>query len=680
MNTNQHAIKIIDKIIFFFIVLFLGSLTNSIFVNQLGYYGALIFILVRFGYSRENPFFKTGLELAFLLFIVAEIMSTVFAQYQDQSFTNLLKRVLLIPTFYTIAVSVKDIKRAKLVFNIYIVFALVSCLIYLYMAYDYWIYDQFSIKGSGPSVFQYPITASELISFTTVLLFAFLVNEKLNLKYKLLTFAAFLISSLALLSTFKRTGWVGTAAGIIAILIAKKQWKLIGVGFAAVIIVFVLQKNESKIIEYNFKGEVVNSIVTEGKLLNLCYEDGQIIASEYNKGLAVYENKDITRHEMPGAVKNFSKWNDSIFVAQLMDTRFILVKKEGETFNQLDEFFSPGLLAFTHIQNSYFYASDKDSGLTVFRNPSDLSDFVRAPEINECSIVRIDSINLYTYSKIHGIKIYKLEDGIPSELIFETEPFDPDIYVDFIDNEILVSSNTNSDIYNYDKNILTKKCQIDGLKSVFDSQFNDDFILFLTKTGYLQIAEIDTTDNIELSNSINLGYVPHGILYAENRLFVRYVKESRLLSIFDPNKFTNVARFVMWRVGWEMFKDYPIFGVGDSDLNELFRIYKRPFDKDVQGHLHNNYFHILATLGGFGFIVFVYLFVKIMQFVINSYRKTKSIPFASSYSLGAIGVVVSFLFAGLTEWNFGDHEIITMLWFVLGLNAALWNLARRNEI
>jgi hypothetical protein len=44
------------------------------------------------------------------------------------------------------------------------------------------------------------------------------------------------------------------------------------------------------------------------------------------------------------------------------------------------------------------------------------------------------------------------------------------------------------------------------------------------------------------------------------------------------------------------------------------------------------------------------------------------VPFASSFSLGVIGSFIAFLVAGLTEMNFGDHEIITMVWFMVGMN------------
>ena len=70
----------------------------------------------------------------------------------------------------------------------------------------------------------------------------------------------------------------------------------------------------------------------------------------------------------------------------------------------------------------------------------------------------------------------------------------------------------------------------------------------------------------------------------------------------------------------------------------------------------------------------MFLFYKLFFLNIRIYNKLKNIPFLSSFSLGTIGCLVSFLVAGLTEWNFGDHEIITMVWFVVGLNIAFYKL------
>ena len=54
-----------------------------------------------------------------------------------------------------------------------------------------------------------------------------------------------------------------------------------------------------------------------------------------------------------------------------------------------------------------------------------------------------------------------------------------------------------------------------------------------------------------------------------------------------------------------------VFGVGDIDLSKLYKKYKRAEDKELQGHLHNNFFHILATLGALGLSAYFFLMYKL---------------------------------------------------------------------
>lgn len=89
-DKKSNILKIIDSAIFIFIIIFLLSLSNSIFVNQLGYYGALILILIKAAVTKQNQFSKTGLEFAFIWYILAEILSTIFSKESGASFHNLL--------------------------------------------------------------------------------------------------------------------------------------------------------------------------------------------------------------------------------------------------------------------------------------------------------------------------------------------------------------------------------------------------------------------------------------------------------------------------------------------------------------------------------------------------------------------------------------------------------------
>ena len=256
---KSRTIKILDRMIYFFMVLFLLSLTNSIFVNQIGYYFALIVILVRLAVTRENQFEKTGLEIAFIWFLAAEIISLIITRDHGGAIHNALKKTLLIPLIYTTIAATPDLERGKKYFKIYIGASLLTVLIYLFFSYRFYIYNLYSIEQSGPSLFQYPITAAEILTFTVVFLFAFFVNEKTSVKNKIFIFAAFALSLLALVSTYKRTGWTGAIFGIFIVLVIKKQWKIIIPFFLVIIALFVTQKNISQVKVFDYSGRETNT-------------------------------------------------------------------------------------------------------------------------------------------------------------------------------------------------------------------------------------------------------------------------------------------------------------------------------------------------------------------------------------------------------------------------------------
>jgi hypothetical protein len=339
MQSEQKSIvRIIDNTIFLFSLIFLLSLSNSIFVNQIGYFGALFFILVRLLITRENQFKKTGLELAFLLYILAEILSTIFSDHFSHSLQNLSKRVLLIPVVYTMIAVTTDLSRGKLFFKVYIIGTLSTVLIYLYFSFDHFINNLYNLTQSGPSLFQYPITASEIMSFAVIFLFAFLVNEKSSLWTKLIIAFGFIISSLALIATYKRTGWIGAAFGILIILIMRKQWKTLAAGVILLIILFMYEKNISEIIVYDFDESGLRKyylIQTDGRASNIYGLQDYTVVSDYENGISVYKDSVLVKNQsMPAPVKSFSKWKDDLFAAHLIDTRFIILSERWSEFQK----------------------------------------------------------------------------------------------------------------------------------------------------------------------------------------------------------------------------------------------------------------------------------------------------------------------------------------------------------
>jgi O-antigen ligase len=682
-DNDKRIIRIIDNAIVLFFIVFLLSLTDSIFVNQLGYYGAFLLIIAKGIISKENPFQKTGMEFAFLWFILAEILSLIFTKEPGNDIIFLLRRVLLIPIVYTVIASSFNIRKAKLYLKIYLGFSLVSILIYLYFSAHYLMYGLFNIKQSGPSIFQYPITVSEITSFTVVILFAFLINERINLKNRVFLFLAFALSSLALLSTYKRTGWTGAAFGILIILIIKKKWRILVPGVLIVGALFVLGKNKSALVIYDYYNNKISNeqvINTPGRAYNVFTPDSSTcLVCDFQNGIILFHgNKIVQRIELPAPVISIKRWNDSSYIANLIDTRFILLNEKENKLLVKGEFITPGYTSSYDVVNGCLYILDSDSGLNVFRNPDAIYRPLRYPEISGFENMYVDSTNMILYSPQKGVGVFTLQNHLPIGKINAFENIRGISVADITSGKFVVSHNDGLRVYKINtpelKLIYTEPKIKDGFR-IFNK--NDrTFILTSERELFETVINLNSTEIVSLNR---LNFTPFSLSVNQDKIYFTYFKENRLISIFDPYNPSNFNRIALWEAGIKMFKDHPVFGVGDIDLANLYRQYKHPWNKEIQGHLHNNFFHILATLGLFGLAAVCFLFFKYLKISFRIYKERITVPFVSSVALGVIGSFCAFLVSGLTELNFWDHEIVTLIWFLFGLNFALYKMTEKSK-
>jgi len=683
MPASEHTTKILDRLIFFFMVLFLLSLANSIFVNQIGYFGALILILIRYFLTKENQFQKTGLEFAFVWFLLAELLSAIFSGNNPQAYLYLSKRLVMIPLVYTALAAAVNVKRVKQYFVIYIAASLITILIYLYFAYRFYIFNMYSVEQSGPSVFQYPITTGEIISFTVIFLFAFLINEKTVLKYKILLFIGFIVSCIALFSTYKRTGWIGVAAGIFIMLVMKKQWKTLAAVCLVIIALFLTQKNVSKYEIYSFKknGEVSKtySYNSKGRAYNVLTVNDTIFLSDFTNGISVFNDSSLVKNiKTPVPIYSINRWKDDTFVADCLDSRFFIVKKNGDNLNFGKEFFTPGRTYSFTLANNILYTLDLDSGLTVYKNPQNLLDTLRYSFLGGCTVVTADSNSLALLKPPYKVIYSPLKSGIPVKFYTYTTSSNID-KIFFVDKKLAISDSRGMNIFSINGDSLNLLASNPNLShiSLLDLSEGRLFAISSNKTLYELQHPLDSKIKILFKKKLDI--LPVDAVFSKNKLFFASYTQSRLLSIFDLYNESNRTRLALWTAGLKMFRDHPVFGVGDIDLGKLYKKYKHKYNKEIEGHLHNNYFHELAILGLFGFLAFCFLMIKIYLIDLKIFRKTKGIPFISSYALGVLGAFTAFLVSGLTEYNFGDQEIITLVYFTLGLNLALFFILNRKK-
>lgn len=684
-ENNKRILKIIDYTIIVFFVVFLLSLTDSIFINQVGYYGALLLIIAKGFISRKNPFRKTGLEFAFLWFIFAEIISLVFTKEPGNDIIFLLRRVLLIPIVYTTVSSSFDIKRAKLYLKIYLGFSLISVIIYLYFSAQYFMYGLFSIKESGPSIFQYPITVSEITSFTVVILFAFLINEKVNLKNRILLLLAFTLSSLALFSTYKRTGWMGAAFGIIVVLIIKKKWSILVPGIILFAVFLLFEKNNSELIIYDYNNNLISNehvINTPGRAYDVFEPDNKACyVCDYQKGIIVMWKNDrpVQNINLLAPVVSIKKWNDSVYVANLIDTRFVILHRDINNFLSVGEnFITPGYTSSYAVANGFLYVLDSDSGLSVMRNPGEIKYPIRYPEFKGYDNMSVDSAALILYSPNKNFGILLLQDHLPTGKMLSVNNLNDINVAEIVAGKIVTSGKYGLNVYDIKPPGVKLDYSIPQIKN--GARIYDDSAKTFVLTEQRDLYEIHLNSvSAAIVSHNKLNFTPYSMSFFDNRFYFTSFKQSRVLSIFDPYNPSNFNRLALWEAAIKMSRDHPLFGVGDIDLANLYRQYKHPWDKEIQGHLHSNFFHILATLGLFGLLAVCFLFFMYLRITFRIYKERINIPFVSSVALGVIGSFSAFLVSGLTELNFWDHEIATLIWFLFGLNFAFYKLTNKNK-
>ena len=140
----------------------------------------------------------------------------------------------------------------------------------------------------------------------------------------------------------------------------------------------------------------------------------------------------------------------------------------------------------------------------------------------------------------------------------------------------------------------------------------------------------------------------------------------RIESIWNPNHHNNIGRLNMWETGIEIWKDYPVFGVGDRDLKEIYVQYKQVGDNEPGGHLHNTIIMWLVTTGIVGFLAVMFLIFRIILGLWKTYQSGTD-WFTQVLSIGVFASFFGFLLNGMFEWNFGDSEIVTYVSILLGL-------------
>lgn len=143
----------------------------------------------------------------------------------------------------------------------------------------------------------------------------------------------------------------------------------------------------------------------------------------------------------------------------------------------------------------------------------------------------------------------------------------------------------------------------------------------------------------------------------------------------SPSEHSLLDRTRLWHLQIDLFKQNPLIGVGWNNNERRCTEEMQARYPDIKnifcGHAHSLFFQILATTGLFGLLAFVWLWVSVVHATWQGYRRHPEGTLPKAMALGVLVGWLGFFLQGMTQWNFGDAEVLHNVIFFWALAAVL---------
>jgi O-antigen ligase len=152
----------------------------------------------------------------------------------------------------------------------------------------------------------------------------------------------------------------------------------------------------------------------------------------------------------------------------------------------------------------------------------------------------------------------------------------------------------------------------------------------------------------------------------------------RFRSMFDPDESGIKERVYMWRSGVAMWRERPLLGWGPGGVKREYSRFALPEAfKQRTGHVHNTPLQILVERGALGLAAWLAIWIAFYWRAIGLLRALDASRVRErALVAGSIAAVTGFLVAGLSEYNFGDSEVVMVTWVLMALP---WAIEKRKQ-
>ena len=149
------------------------------------------------------------------------------------------------------------------------------------------------------------------------------------------------------------------------------------------------------------------------------------------------------------------------------------------------------------------------------------------------------------------------------------------------------------------------------------------------------------------------------------------LQQKRSIGFFDRKDQSTSWREMVWREGFHLLISNPrhvVLGVGLDSIKGHWHEWGL-FDNGRQpiGHMHSNLLQIALERGLPALIVWLMLIGIYIRTLWRITRREGVDEFARGIALGALGGALGFFTSGLVHYNWGDSEVVTVFYLIMGL-------------
>lgn len=143
---------------------------------------------------------------------------------------------------------------------------------------------------------------------------------------------------------------------------------------------------------------------------------------------------------------------------------------------------------------------------------------------------------------------------------------------------------------------------------------------------------------------------------------------------------SDMERICLWQSAWSIFKDYPIFGVGLDNFNNIYRDgYMMPLAKNpALNSPHNIFLHYMAEAGIVGLLGFVFMIGAQIKYLLGIIKDKMIEKEATILAVSMLASIAAMLVQGLFDALFLSRDFNIMYWFLWGITCcSIWAIKQK---